>query len=241
MMLFLLSATVFGAEKKRKAVRVAYEEFNRQMMVDENNNPVSGYAYEYIETMGIYAGWDIEYVPCDNFADSIKMLLAGEVDLIYEISYTEERAKDMLFPDEPMGVEYSYLYASEENTSIFSGDIESIRGKTVGVTSGTMLIDLLKEWCEKKNVELKLVEYDDIPKKEADLLAGKIDLDMEVSMLAINRLSAVEKIGTSAYYLVANKERPDLIDDINSAMEKVLNNDLSYSAGFRSGIFPKRY
>ena len=235
---FLLSEAVFGAEDHaRKAVRVAYEEFNRQMIVDEDNKPVSGYAYEYIETMGIYAGWDIEYIPCDSFADSIKKLLAGEVDLIYEISYTEERAKEMLFPDEPMGVEYYYLYASEENTSIVSADIDSLRGKTVGITRGTMMTDLLKQWCAKKNVELHLVEYDNIPEKEAELLAGKIDLDLEVSMLAINKLSAVEKVGSSAYYLVANKERPDLIEDINTAMEKVLNNDLYYFSRLQERYF----
>jgi len=238
MMLFLLSGAVLGAEDHaRKVVRVAFEEFNRQMIVDEDNKPVSGYAYEYIETIGIYAGWEIEYIPCDSFADSIKMLHAGEVDLIYEISHTEERAKEMLFPDEPMGVEYYYLYASEENGSITSSDIDSIRGKTVGITAGTMMADLLKEWCRKKNVEFNLVEYDDIPEKEADLLAGKIDLDLEVSMLAINRLSAVEKVGSSAYYLAANKERPDLIEDINSATEKVLNNDLYFFTRLQERYF----
>ncbi|MBR4467108.1 MAG: transporter substrate-binding domain-containing protein, partial [Clostridia bacterium] len=238
MIVFLLSGAVFGAEDHaRKVVRIAYEEFNRQMIVDEENKPVSGYAYEYMETIGIYAGWEIEYIPCNSFADSIRMLLAGEVDLIYEISYTEERAKEMLFPDEPMGVEYYYLYASEENTSITSSDIDSIRGKKVGVTAGTTLIDILKQWCAKKNVEVSLVEYDDIPEKEADLLAGKIDLDLEVSMLAINRLSAVEKIGSSAYYLAANKERPDLIEDINSATEKVLNNDLYFFTHMQERYF----
>jgi PAS domain S-box-containing protein len=238
MMIFLLSGVVFGAEDSdRKTVRIAYQEFNRQMIVDEENKPVSGYAYEYIETIGIYAGWNIEFIPCDNFADSIKKLLAGEVDLIYEISYTEERAKEMLFPDEPMGYEYYYLYASGKNTSINSGDIDSIRGKTVGITSGTMLTDLLKQWSAKKNVDLKLVEYDNIPDKEADLLAGKIDLDLEVNMLATENLSTVEKIGSSAYYLVANKERPDLIEDINAAMEKVLNNDLYYFSRLQERYF----
>ena len=238
MVLFLLSGAVLGAEgQARKVVRVAYEEFNRQMVVDEDNKPVSGYAYEFIETIGIYAGWEIEYIPCDTFADSIKKLLAGEVDLSYEIIYTEDRAKEMLFPDEPMGHEYYYLYASEDNTSITASDIESIRGKTVGVTAGTTLIDSLKQWCAKRNVELKFVEYDSIPEKEADLLAGKIDLDMEVSMLAINKFSAVEKIGSSPYYLVANKERPDLIEDIDSAMEKVLNNDLYFFTRLQERYF----
>jgi PAS domain S-box-containing protein len=238
MVFFLLTGAVSGAEgHARKVVRIPFREFNRLMELDENNNPVSGYAYEFIETIGIYAGWDIEFIPCDGFSDGMENLLAGKVDLFYDVSYTEERAKEILFPDEPMGFEYYYLYASKENTAITSVDIDSIRGKTVGVTAGTTLIDLLKQWSTKKKVDLNLVEYDSIPKKEADLLAGKIDLDLEVSMLAINELSAVEKIGSSAYYLVANKERPDLIEDINSAMEKVLNNDLYFFSRLQERYF----
>ena len=236
--LLLLSSPLFGAGKNgRKVVRIAYQEFNRQMMVDEENKPVSGYAYDYTQTLGTYAGWDIQYVPCVSFFDSVKLLLAGEVDIIYEISYTEERAKEILFPDEPMGYEYYYLYSSADNTTITPDDYSTLNGKTVGVTSGTILSELLKEWCEKKNVDLKIVEYENIPEKEADLFAGKIDLDLELSMLAKRNLSAIEKVGSSAYYLVVRKGRPDLIDDINSAVEKILNNDLYYFSRLQERYF----
>ena len=237
-MLCILSGTVSGSEKKaRKVVRIAYQEFNRQMIVDENNVPVSGYAYDYIQTIGSYAGWDIRFVPCSSFFDSVKLIRAGKVDLIYEISYTKERAKEFLFPNEPMGHEYYYLYASENNTTIASGDYASMNGRKVGVTKGTILADLLKDWSKKKKVDFKLVEYEDISKKEADLYAGKIDLDLELSMLAKRNLSAVEKIGSSAYYLVASKKRPDLIDDINSATEKIHNNDLFYFSRLQERYF----
>jgi len=238
MMLFLLSGSLWGTGKSpRKVVRVAYQEFNRLMIVDEHNDPVSGYAYDYIQTIGTYAGWDVKYVPCASFFDSVRLLRAGKVDLIYEISYTEERAKEILFPNAPMAYEYYYLYSSAENTSITPGDYASMNGKTVGVTRGTILSDLLKQWGKKKKVDFKIVEYEDISKKEADLYAGKIDLDLEVSVLAKRNLSAVEKIGESAYYLVAGKKRPDLIDDINSAMEKVLNNDLFYFSRLQERYF----
>ena len=229
MFFLLFGPSLFGVEKKaRKVVRIAYHKNNRQMIVDKDDNLISGYAYDYTQTIGTYARWDIDYIPCESIFDSMKLLQAGDVDLIYEISYTEERAKEMLFPDEPMGYEYYYLYSLEKNTSITAGDYTSMNGKTVGVTRGLILIDFLKQWCEKKNVNFKIVEYENILKKEADLLDGKIDLDLEVSMLAKHNFSAVEKVGSSAYYLVANMNRPDLIDDINSAMDKVLQNDLYF-------------
>ena len=238
MTLCLLSVSLSGAEKSsRKVVRIAYQEFNRQMIVDEHNNPVSGYAYDYIQTIATYAGWDVKYVPCSSFFDSVRLLRAGKVDLIYEISYTEERAREMLFPNEPMGYEYYYLYSSAENTSIAPGDYKFMNGKTVGVTSGTILPELLKTWCKKKNVVFKFVEYEVIAEKEADLFAGKIDLDLELSMLAKRNLSAVEKIGESAYYLVASKARPDLIVDINSATEKVFNNDAFFFSRLQEQYF----
>ena len=198
------------------------------MEVDENRKPVSGYAFDYIQTIGTYAGWEIEYVPCDSFSGCVEMLLSGEVDLFYDVSFTEERSKLILFPDEPMGYEYYYLYTTDNNTSISPDDYAAMNGKIVGATGGTITIDSLKQWGKKKNVEFKIVEYTDIPDKEADLYAGKIDLDLEVSVLSKSDFSAVERIGSSAYYLVANKERSDLIDDIDSAEEKILNNDLYY-------------
>ena len=103
MMLLLLSGVVFGAEDNdQKVIRIPYAPFNKLMELDEDGNPVSGYAFEYIDTIGIYAGWDIRYIPCDSFSDGFKKLLAGEVDLFYDVSYTEDRAKEILFPDEPV-------------------------------------------------------------------------------------------------------------------------------------------
>ena len=238
MMFFLLSGALRSAEPNpRKVVRVACAAFDRLMVLGEDNQPISGYAYEYIQTVAVYAGWEVEYVSCENFADSIKKLLSGEVDLAYDISYTEERAEKILFPNEPMGTEYYFLYTSAENKSIAPGNRAAMDGKTVGVTSGTMMIDLLREWCMRNDVQFKILEYKNISDKEAALYAGKIDFDLEISMLAKHNLSAVEKIGSSTYYLAANKGRPDLIDDMNSALDKVLTNDLNYFTRIQDQYF----
>ena len=235
--MLLLPGILFGGEKKeQKVVRVAYQKFNRLMMVDANNKPVSGYVFDYIQTIGIYSGWKIKYIPCNSFAECVRKLLSGEVELAYNVSYTEERAKKLLFPNEPMVYGYYYLYASE-NTSITPGDYSSMNGKKVGVTSGSIQPDLLKQWCRKRNVQLEIVEYENTSKKEADLYAGKIDLALEISMLAKQNFTAIEKVGSSAYYLVGLHGRQDLIDDINAATEKIQNNDLFYFSNLQERYF----
>ena len=116
--LLLLPGILFGGEKsEQKVVRVAYQKYNRLMMVDANNQPVSGYVFDYIQTIGLYSGWKIKYIQCNSFAECIRKLNSGEVDLAYDISYTEGRAKRFKFSNEPMGHEYYYLYASAENDS----------------------------------------------------------------------------------------------------------------------------
>ena len=240
LMIFLLFAgEISGAESvgARKVVRIPSTAVDRMMVLDESGNPVSGYAYDYIQLLGAYAGWDLKFVPCDAFLESVEKLLSGEVDLFYDISHTEERAKLILFPNEPMGNEYYYLYALDGNASIVPGDYASMKGKSVGLTKGTMQVEILKEWCKKKNVDFKFVEYETIEEKEADLRAGKIDLDLEVSMLIKRGFSAIEKVGMSPYYLVVNRNRRDLLDDINSALEKILNNDPFYFSRLQDRYF----
>lgn len=148
LVLLLLPSAGFAKAKRkagRKVVRIPLVELNRVMVADAAGRPVSGYAYDYIQTIATYAGWDVEYLPAANFAECIDMLVRGDADLFYELSHTEEREKRMLFPDEPMGLEYYYLYVSEENTDIAPDDYASLEGKRVGVTRGTMQIDLLRQ------------------------------------------------------------------------------------------------
>ena len=61
-----------------------------------------GYGYELLQTLSGYTGWQFEYVTCD-WSDCFEKLKNGEIDIMGGISYTEDRAEEMLFSDEPMG------------------------------------------------------------------------------------------------------------------------------------------
>lgn len=59
----------------------------------------------------------------------MKKLQNGEIDLMSSLSYTDERAKTMLFSDLPMGEEKYYLYADLANSDISASDISSLNGQ----------------------------------------------------------------------------------------------------------------
>ena len=79
------------------------------------NGSRSGYGYEYEQAVSAYTGWDYDYVT-GNWEELLKKLQNGEIDLMSSLSYTDERAKTMLFSDLPMGEEKYYLYADLANS-----------------------------------------------------------------------------------------------------------------------------
>ncbi|MGN0400449.1 MAG: transporter substrate-binding domain-containing protein, partial [Blautia sp.] len=77
------------------------------------DEPKSGYGYEYLQQVAYFSGWKYEYVN-GSFNELLQMLKNGEIDLMGDISYTEERARYIDYASEEQGREYYYLFVREE-------------------------------------------------------------------------------------------------------------------------------
>ena len=66
----------------------------------------SGYGYEYQQRIATFTGWNYEYVE-GSWSELLEMLIAGEIDLLSDVSYTEERAEKILYSALVMGSEES--------------------------------------------------------------------------------------------------------------------------------------
>ena len=108
--------------------------------VDENDLR-RGYGYELLQTLAGYTGWKFEYVKCD-WSNCFDMLENGEIDIMGDISYTDERAQKMLFSEEPMSEEKYILYADLSNMDITTSDFKSLDKKRVGVLMDLSLIHI---------------------------------------------------------------------------------------------------
>ena len=227
-------------EKQSQIIRVGSVEdtFN---YVDKNGVR-RGYGYELMQALAGYTGWKFEYVKCD-WSDCFDKLENGEIDIMGDISYTDERAQKMLFPDEPMGEEKYILYADLSDTDIGMSDFKSLDGKRVGVLMYTEPEIMLTEWENKNGIHTEHVNVnndDDVKKKLAN---HEIDcfVSLEESIWSEQGISSVTTIGKSGIYFAINKERSDIKTELDYAMRQLEQDSPFFKADLYKKYFTLDY
>ena len=196
-----------------------------------------GYGYELLQTLSGYTGWQFEYVTCD-WSDCFEKLKNGEIDIMGGISYTEDRAEEMLFSDEPMGEEKYYLYADLSRADISASDYKTLNGKKVGVLMGTEPEVMLTEWEEKYGLKTEHVNVSNNEDAKQKLANHEIDcfVSLEESFWADLGISTITRVGKSGIYYALNKNRSDLKEELDNAMRA-----LDEAAPFYTADLYKRY
>ena len=227
--LILLSLAIDVAAKPKKVVRVGWYE-SAYNSTDRFGHR-SGYAYEYQQKIAAYTGWKYEYVE-GNWVTLLEMLQKGEIDLLSDVSYTPERAKNMLFSTQPMGCEEYYILIDNANTAINPENITTLNGKRIGVNAGSIQQSIYERWAKDNGIKAKVVEIDGQERDFAEyMLNGELDAVVSVSAIDhnLNHCIPVTVIGASDFYFVINKNRQDLKADLDNAMKQILHNNMYYN------------
>ena len=201
-----------------------------------------GYGYELLQTLSGYTGWQFEYVTCD-WSDCFEKLKNGEIDIMGDISCTEDRAEEMLFSDEPMGEEKYYLYTDLSRTDISASNFKTLNGKKIGVLMGTEPEVMLTEWEEKyglKTQHVNIANNEDVQQKLAN---HEIDcfVSLEESFWGELGISTITRVGSSGIYYALNKDRPDLKEELDNAMRALEDSDPFYTADLYKRYFSLDY
>ena len=201
-----------------------------------------GYGYELLETLSGYTGWQFEYVTCD-WSDCFEKLENGEIDIMGGISYTEDRAEEMLFSDEPMGEEKYYLYADLSRADISASDFKILDGKKIGVVMGTEPEVMLTEWEEKYGIKTQHVNISNNEDVKQKLANHEIDcfVSLEESYWAELGISTITRVGKSGIYYALNKDRPDLKEELDNAMHALDEEAPFYTADLCKKYFSLDY
>ena len=222
--------------KKQRIIRVG--SFEDTFNYVDKNGVRRGFGYELMQALAGYAGWKFEYVKCD-WSNCFDKLENGEIDVMGDISYTDERAQKMLFSEEPMGEENYVLYADLSHTDIMTSDFKSLDGKRVGVLMGTESEIMLTEWENKNGIHTEHVNVynnDDVEKKLAN---HEVDcfVSLEESIWSEQGISSVTNVGKSGIYFAINKERSDIKTELDWAMRQ-LDKDSPF---FKTDLYKKYF
>ena len=225
---------------EQKIIRVG--SFEDTFNYVDKNGIRRGFGYELMQALAGYTGWKFEYVKCD-WSNCFDKLENGEIDVMGDISYTDERAEKMLFSEEPMGEEKYILYADLSDMDIVSSDFRSLDGKRAGLLLGTEPEIMLTEWENKNGIHTEHVNVynnDDVEKKLAN---QKIDcfVSLEESIWSEQGIASVTTIGKSGIYFAINKERSDIKTELDYAMRQLEQDSPFFKADLYKKYFTLDY
>lgn len=227
-------------EKQSQIIRIG--SFEDTFDYIDKNGVRRGYGYELLQALAGYTGWEFEYVKCD-WSNCFDKLENGEIDVMGDISYTDERAQRMLFSDEAMGEEKYILYADLSNMDTGTSDFKFMDGKRIGVLMDTEPEIMLTEWENKNGIYTEHVNVNNNDDVEKKLANHEIDafVSLEESTWSEQGISSVTTIGKSGIYFAINKERSDIKTELDWAMRKLDQDSPFFKADLYKKYFTLEY
>lgn len=218
-----MPAPVFATDSDQqvKTVRVGWLVNNEGFQEGTPGERLSGWGYDYLQTLSYYTpGWQYEYVS-GTFTELMDMLEAGEIDLMPNISYSEERAQKLLFSSNPEGAERYYIYAKPDRDDLAKGDPQALQGLTIGYNPGAMQTFVGQQWLANEGITCTYKEISTGGALFEALADGEVDAVIMNDTISSPDASPMFYVGSSDYYFAVPKSRPDLMNDINAAMTAI--------------------
>lgn len=220
--------TAQAMEKENKTVRVGYFPY-ANFQEGGYGEHKQGAGYEYLQKISYITGWKYEYV-YGSFKECLDMLADGEIDILGSVSYTPERAEAISFSDYAEGTERYWIYTRENHLNLTDGDLKQLNGCRIGVEDGSYQKKFLEKWLDSNQLHAEIVVckgYDEIIKKQD---ADELDAFVIPALSVDSDFIAIANIGVSDCYFGVSKSRPDLLKELNSALEEINNTKTDYSS-----------
>lgn len=221
-----LSAFEKDADSTQKVVRVGYVNVKGYEEGGEGEYK-TGFGYEYLQVISYYTDWQYEYVYA-SFSELIAMLAEGEIDLMGNVTATEERAEVMDFSAYPQGNETFYVFAKTERTDLIGAKPEALRGMRIGVGLNSYQSGLMDEYFANLGIEIQKVELNGTREIVDALEAGELDAAVMTDATDYG-YAPVQVVGFHDYYFAVAKNRPELLKELDTALAQIQSADPDYN------------
>jgi len=242
--LFLMIINIFmpimssAAEMENKTVTIGYYESAPFEMGASEGEIKSGYAYEHYQKISEYTGWKYNYV-YGEFYDLYQQLCDGKIDLLAGITYSDEKATQIGFPDISMGTKHYKLIKKSSNSQI-TADPQTLEGTRIGVVESDMTSEL-ETWTADYGINASIKKYLTFNQVYNAFDKGVVDLIMMEDTRDYDRPDSeiFLTIGVDDYYLCVNKNKPYLLSKLNNAQSRIVSDNPHYFSNLYSKYYTK--
>ncbi|MEZ0395982.1 MAG: ATP-binding protein [Anaerolineales bacterium] len=152
-LLCLLASLLWPSEAAAtRLVRVGVYQNEPKIFMDENGQP-AGLFIELLEKIAAAEGWTLEYVPCEWEA-CLQALESGQIDLMPDVAYSEERDRRFDFHQTPVLESWSRVYAAPQAGITGLRDLD---GKRVAVLEGSIQEQVFQQLMDGFGYRVTLV------------------------------------------------------------------------------------
>ncbi len=221
-----------AADDSSTVVRVGYFAMDGYYEGGEDE-PKSGFGYEYLQKIASITGWKYEYV-YGEFSDILDLMKEGKIDLIGDMSYTRERTAYMDYSSFSTGMEEYWLYCKSDSGVVNANDLSTLNGKKLGTVAQSVQTTLLEEWLADSGIGVQVVLYSG----SEELLAAFDNHEVDaINMAGTNVMSTwipIANVGTSETYFGVNPQKPDILRKLNEALSYIQINEPTFNQDLAS-------
>lgn len=210
----------------RQRVRVGTVEQVGSALRDENG-VLRGFDAEFLSKVSQYAQFDVDYSYYNDFDLLLKALENGDIDMAVGISKTGDRESKFLFSESKVGSGTLNLKVKPGDDRFEYGNVSQIASMKTGAIAGSIMVAKAHEWAEKNGINLDLKEYSG----ETELVDAVYGSEIDGAFVNDSVLSGcreVLKIEAIDYYVAFNKNQTELRNMVDTAMNRIENEDKRY-------------
>ena len=208
-----LFPNISQAAEEKPVLRVGMPRMSASFIGLDADVGYSGYAYEYIQNIALYGGFECRFVE-GTLAECRTRLINGEIDVLPGEVITGENMANMDFTDFAMG--YSHL------DFVYPGDVEDF---FAAQRSGqNFRIGTLGQGHPIQGIPASTIKYNSFSEMEKAYKGGLLD-----GYIADDRYNPKENIlaqyGAKALHLAVKKGNADLLKKLNDAEQELIISD----------------
>ncbi len=227
-----INTSAYADEGGRRIVKVGTVEQVGYALRDDDG-VLRGFDAEFLSKVSQYAQFDVEYMFYSDFDLLLHALENGDVEMAVGISKQDNREARFLFSESKVGAGTLNLKVKPGDDRFEYGDVSQIASMKTGAIAGSIMVPKAREWAEENGISLDLKEYSGETELVDALYASEID-GAFVNDAVLSGCREILKIEAIDYFVAFNKGQMELRNLVDSAMNRIENEDNRYFENLKS-------